>query len=212
MTTCYKLTNANGRTLNDTQWGPGVTHEAEPGDGPLCSRYWIHVCDDPRLAAIMNPIHATFVNSRLWECRVGGATLDDNGLKRGVKRCTTVREIPLPEIATEQCVAFAILSAAQAPQLADWLMWAERWWRGVDRSRAAAARAASVEWGSQAADWAASAAADRAADWAAANREASAKWVARAASRATECASVQADRKINWRDLIDLAMTVPVPK
>lgn len=37
----YKLTDSHGRTYNDTQWGPGVTHEAS-GEGELCGPGWLH--------------------------------------------------------------------------------------------------------------------------------------------------------------------------
>lgn len=38
----YKLTNQDGCTWGDTQWGPGVTHTAE-GDGTgVCSNGVIH--------------------------------------------------------------------------------------------------------------------------------------------------------------------------
>ena len=179
---CYKLTDEKGRTRGGTQWGPGVTHEA-PGTGELCSSGWIHCYDSPLVAVLMNPIHANIANPRLWECEADGAALDDHGLKRGVQRLTTVREMPLPAVTTEHRVRFAILCASRVCDDPAWLAWSAGWMANEDRSEAAAraawAAAAAAAAGAAEAAWAAAAAAAAgAAAWAAAWAAAAAAWAA----------------------------------
>ncbi|MDR5729422.1 MAG: hypothetical protein RB191_18570 [Terriglobia bacterium] len=147
----YKLTDENGQTKGPTQWGEGVTHTA-PGTGNLCSSGWIHTYSHPLLAVLLNPIHAEFQTPRLWECEVSGATRDDKGLKQGWASVTTVREIPLPKISVEQRARFAILCAKAVHRRPTFLLWADRWLSGEDRSSATA-------WA-----WAAAWAAEEAAD------------------------------------------------
>jgi len=133
----YKLTDENGKTHGGCEWGPGVSHSA-PGTGELCSTGWIHVYDSPCVAVMMNPCHADFENPRLWECEVSGKELDDHGLKRGVQKCMTVREIPVPVLTMEQRVEIAIRCALRVWANVDFTRWAERWLNVIDRSAAAA--------------------------------------------------------------------------
>jgi len=133
----YKLTDENGQTYGGYEWGPGVSHSA-PGTGELCSDGWIYVYDSPCVAVMMNPCHADFENPRLWECEVSGKELDDHGLKRGVQKCMTVQEIPVPVLTTEQRVEIAIRCALRVWSNVDFTRWAERWLDGTDRSAAAA--------------------------------------------------------------------------
>jgi len=193
MTMLYKLTDQNGQTYGETQWGPGVTHTA-PGTGELCTNGWIHAYTDPLLAVFLNPIHANFQSPRLWECE-GEVGADDHGLKVGCISLTTLRELPLPEVALDQRVRFAILCAIRDYSEPRWLAWAEGWLSGADRTAAAAAgawfaaRAAATAWAAAeeaawAAVWAARAAATA---WAAAAEEAAAAGaVAAAASAAVD--------------------------
>jgi hypothetical protein len=88
----YKLTDENNQTRGGTQWGPGICHTAI-GDGEeLCSDGWIHFYTNPLIAILMNPVHANFLNSRLWECETSGAELHVP-LKSGCKTLKTVKEI-----------------------------------------------------------------------------------------------------------------------
>jgi hypothetical protein len=181
----YKLTDKNGQTFNQTQWGENVTYTAD-GTGELCGPGWIHVYAIPALAVLLNPIHANFAWPRLWECECSGECKTDSGLKEGWTSVTTVREIALPSITMEQQVKFAILCAAQVPQSATWLQWARKWWTGNDRSAALAAA-----WATRAATRAA-----EAAEWAAAAL-AAAEWAAeaaRAARAARAAAAAEAPR------------------
>jgi hypothetical protein len=191
MSTLYKLTDKNGQTRNNTQWGPGVSHSGT-GEGELCGPGWIHAYEHPLIAVLMNPIHAHFKNPRLWEAE-GEIARRDGHLKCGCKTLTTVREIPLPEITTEMRVRFAIMCAKEvcAADIA-WNAWADKWLSGEDRTQAAAAEAAEAEAAEAAADaaWAA-----REAAWAMARAAWAAAWAAaRGAARAAEAAAWAAAR------------------
>ena len=177
----YKLTNEQGRTYGETQWGAGITHTA-PGRGDLCGPGWIHAYTDPLLAVLLNPIHANFNSPRLWEAD-GEVGLSDHSLKVGCARLTTIRELPLPQITLEQRVRFAILCAKVVCTDRGWTRWADGWLDGTDRTAGTAAEVAEAAW----------------AAWAA--RAARAVWAARAAAEAVARA-VEAEISI---DLIALA-------
>ncbi len=179
----YKLTDATDRTRNDTQWGPGITHRAKPGKGELCSEYYIHAYTHPLLAVFLNPIHGDFRGPHLWECR-GRVAATDHGLKVGCKSLTTIRRIDLPVVNDTQRAAFGIFCAKSAYTEPDWIIWADNWLSGLDRSEVTAEVAA----------WAAAEAAARAARaaaWAAA--EAAARAAAEAAARAAAWAAADID-------------------
>ncbi len=162
-----------------------MTHEA-PGRGDLCTSGWIHVYDDPLLAVLHAPIHVSDFNGyRLWECECSGETKADEQMKRGVQRCTTVREIPLPEVTTRQRVRYGILCAMEVCLDKAWRTWAEKWLSGENRTSAdaaSAARAAGAEAERAAADAAEAA-------WAAADAAEAAWAAARAAARAARAAA-----------------------
>jgi len=179
MSTLYKLSDSDGKTMNGTQWGPGVSHSGT-GKGGLCGPGWIHAYEHPLVAVLMNPIHASFKNPRLWEAE-GEIAIRDGQLKCGCKTLTTVREIPLPEITEEMRARFAILCAKEVCADLSWNAWADKWLSGEDRSVEAAKAAAWVLY--DAAAWAAEAVA------AAAYRP---SWAAKAAAWAAEDAAATA--------------------
>ena len=137
----YKLTDEQGMTHGDTQWGEGVSHEAS-GVGGLYGPGWIHCNDDPLIALLMNPIYTEFRSPRLWKALAEGPTLDNSGLKRGVRKLTTLREITLPEITLEQRVTFGILCAKEVYTESEWNTWADEWLDNTNRSSEAAKTAA----------------------------------------------------------------------
>ena len=189
MITLYKLTDRDGQTRNDTQWGPGVSHSGT-GKGELCGPGWIHAYEHPLIAVLLNPIHANFQSPRLWEAE-GEVGLRDGQLKCGCKALTTIREIPLPAVTTEMRVRFGILCAKEVCAYPAWNAWADRWLSGGDRSEAAAAAAA--------AEAAAAAAAAEAVSWAAWAAEAAAAraaWAAEAA--AARAAAAGAAEAVSW--------------
>lgn len=207
----YKLTNEHGKTQNDTQWGPGVTHTGT-GEGGFCGPGWIHAYENPLIAVFMNPMQADFKNPRLWEAE-GEVGLRDSQLKCGCKTLTTVREIPLPEITTEMWVRFGILCAKEVHECSTWNAWADKWLSGEDRSAASASEAWALVrkpvpvWalgrpGTASVGWVAAAAAAEAAAAAAADRDPEAPWTA--VARAAE-ASVAACCDINLAAIAEKA-------
>lgn len=200
-TTLYKLTDQAGYTrpglYNACLWGPGVSHSGT-GEGELCGPGWVHAYTHPLLAVLLNPIHAAIDNPRLWEAE-GDVVLSDNGLKVGCRTLTTLREMPVPVVTTEQRVRFAILCALTVNRSELWERWAERWLSGEDRSKTAA-WATWAEAAAQAAE--AEEAAARAATWAAEAAEAAAA-AAHAARTAAE--TVAGRRGAAPLDLVALA-------
>ena len=139
----YKLTDENCCTYNGTKWGAGITHEAYGNDG-LCSGSWIHFYDDPVLAVFFNPIHANFKNPKLWEVEIDGEVLSDNGIKFGAHKVTTIREIPLPVLTTDQIITIAITIAKCVYTDSNWNDWADNWINGTNRTNATANAAANA--------------------------------------------------------------------
>ncbi len=207
----YKLTNQEGKTYSGTVWGEGITHQPTGKGKELCTADVIHVYDHPLKAAMFNPMHAKFTNPRLWECQVRRVVADD-GLKVGVKHCTTLKEIPLPEITTKQRVYFALLVALEVYTEPLFIAWAQDWLSGKDRTvkaartagaAAKAAAAAAAAWAAAgAAAWAAAAAA-----WAAAGAAAVAEaWVAGAAAKAAGAAAEAAATTLDLVTLVKQAI------
>ena len=149
MAKLYKLTDKNGRTHGGTQWGPGVTNGGT-GEGRLCGPGYIHAYEHPLLAVLLNPIHEDFRNPRMWEAE-GEIALRDGQLKCGCISLTTLREIPVPKITTEQRVRFAILCAKSVCRDTGWNAWADAWLAGTNRT-AEAAKAAEAAWAAEAAE------------------------------------------------------------
>lgn len=190
MAKLYKLTNENGQSYNNTQWGPGVSHSGT-GKGELCGEGWIHAYTHPLLAVLFNPIHANFQNPKLWEAK-GVIEKKDHELKVGCKTLTTIREISLPQITHVQKVAFGILAAQKVCNDQEWNLWAQNWLSGKNRSTEAAAAAAEEAVWTAAAARAAAAAAEEAAEeaewaarWAVWTAEKAAAWAAEEAAKET---------------------------
>jgi len=137
----YKLTDKYNQTHDGTQWGENVIHKAIGEGKDLCSPDVIHVYDHPLKAVMFNLIHAAFSKYNLWECNVRKVVADD-GLKVGVKQCTTIRRIEAPIITTEQRVRFAIYCALEVNKEKSFVLWAENWLSGKDRTVSAAFSAA----------------------------------------------------------------------
>ena len=199
----YKLTDGNCQTLGATSWGEGITHKATGKGKNLCSSDVIHVYDHPLKAAMFNCIHVNFSSPVLWECRVKKVVANDR-LKAGVKQCTTIKRIPLPQITTNQRVHFAILLALQVYKEETFTKWAKKWLSGKGRARgeaeASRARAETATWEASEAAWAATwaaKAAERAAEAAAWEAEAAA-WKAEAAAWAASWAAKVAAWAATW--------------
>ena len=139
----YKLTDKDGRTFGDCQWGEGISRKTKKEGATLCTDEVIHAYRDPYLAIFANPIQGGFDSETmlLWECEASNPVADD-GLKIGVKELTTIRQIPIPCLSTEQIIKIAILSAKEVYKNKRWNKWADGWLSGEDRTLAAAAIAA----------------------------------------------------------------------
>lgn len=125
----YKLTNELGQTLNDTQWGPGVSHSGT-GKGELCSKGWIHAYEHMIVGIIMNPIHGGFRQPKLWLAE-GEVSLRDGPLKCGCRMLTTLHEIPVPGISTRLRLELAIRCVMLVCDDTRFITWAKAWLRGA---------------------------------------------------------------------------------
>ena len=92
----YKLTNKNGCTQGNTQWGIGVTHELKATEKPrLCTKDVLHAYKNINLALLLNPNHANISNPKIWEAE-GEIVVEDYG-KVGCFKLTTTKELPCPD-------------------------------------------------------------------------------------------------------------------
>ena len=140
--TYIKLTSAEGTTRNDMTWPIGKTNRATGKDRKLCSDGFLHVYDTPEQAAFMRPAHIS-VYTRAFEVESNDKGITD-GTKRGIKSCTVVREITLPELTNEQRVEIAIRVSLLVYKEKSYARWAKDWLSGEDRTAHAAYAAASV--------------------------------------------------------------------
>ena len=159
---------------NEIYWFDGEEKVAT-GTGGLCTDGVIHYYDHPMLAVLFNPIHANIQPPRLIEIEIDEEKYHDS-LKGGCRKASFVKELAVPEIPAEQKIAFVIKISLKYCRDADYILWANNWLNGKDRSYCAARAAARV-----ADDWAAARAAARvAAEWVAARVAddwAAAEWV-----------------------------------
>jgi len=134
----YKLTTQDLKAHNGFQWeiGKKVTTD---GSGELCSKGWLHCYSDPRLAILMNPIHANISNPKLFEVECSGLHKDDKGRKEGFTEMTLIKEIDIPVLTINQKIAFAIYCSLAVCKEEQYILWANNWLSGVDRSGKAAA-------------------------------------------------------------------------
>jgi hypothetical protein len=178
----YKLTDQNLQTHMGCQWVVGEWVQA-PGKlaQSLCSDGWIHFYDDPLLAVFFNPIHANIDKPRLWEIEIDGDTKVD-ATKGGARRARLLTELPLSLITPTQRVEIGIRCVQGLHSEPNFVIWAENWLNGTNRTKTAAAKAA---WRA----WEAAALAAEAGAWAA---EATAL-AAEAAALAAEAAALAAE-------------------
>ena len=157
----FKLVTRDCKTRagrnNETDWRIGRRVEAI-GDSSqgLCSDGWLHCYDSPELAVLLNPIHADIRNPRMMAVKVEGVGKSDRGLKCGYRAMIPVLFMDCPVFTVDQHIQFGIVCAKAAYTDATWVVWADGWLSGKDRSANAAYAAASA---ANAADAAADAAA-----------------------------------------------------
>ena len=138
-TTYYKLTDSSNQTKNFTRWGNNVTHSAKTLNPNLCSDGWIHFYKDPILAVLINPKHANFKNPNMWEAEVSeGVEELHEPLKSGARSLTAIKQVVIPTVTLTHKIAFGILCAKQVCRKTSFLLWADNWLSGADRSANAA--------------------------------------------------------------------------
>lgn len=135
----YKITDKDGKTFGNTQWGAGVEHTA-PGGGPLCTDRWLYAYRSPAVAMMMKPLHADYdlFTLLLWECDADVGV--DALTQLGCTRVRTLRTVPRPDEASEGYATAAITAGMACYYSPSWRQWAEAWLSGADRSAAAARR------------------------------------------------------------------------
>lgn len=133
----YKLLSQDMKSYKNFLWEIGATVKIEKEGNRLCSEDVFHFYDHPALAVIFNPIHAQIKNPRLFEIEVEDIVSHD-GMKGGCKQATLVKEIPIPKISLEQRVEFAIKVSLLVYTEKSYVLWAENWLNGEDRTIKAA--------------------------------------------------------------------------
>ncbi len=189
----YKITDAQGQTKNQTQWGENITHEITKPGNTLCSHEVFHGYRTPGMAVFMNPVGGNYDEKTmlLWEAE--GVKVADDGTKLGFKKQTTIRQIEKPSIATEQRVEIAIRCVLKVYKDRTWRKWARSWLNGTDRTAAAAYAADATAYATAyAADATAYATAYATAN-ATANATKAAAYAAYATANATEAATNAAE-------------------
>jgi hypothetical protein len=204
----YKLTDNKLRTHGGMQWTLGEWREDDQL-GPMCGPGGFHGYSSPRLAVLLNPIHANYQPAKLFEAEYRGrgkANFASDGLKLKLKvrAMRITRQIELPEFSLTQRIYFGILCALEIPgQPIEFTQWANRWIEGKDRSAEAAAWAAWAAWAAAEAEAAARAARAAEAAARAARAARAAAWAAEAAAAAARAAAAwaawaaRADNKID---------------
>lgn len=130
----YKLTNQKLQTYKGFQWEVGKTVTVD-GEGKLCSEHKLHYYHNPLLAILLNPIHASISNPRLWEVECGEkGHIDDIGLKGGCNSMTIIREIEIPVITIINRIAFGILCSLEMRKELYFVTWANNWLNNTDRT------------------------------------------------------------------------------
>jgi hypothetical protein len=138
----YKLTDQNMNTYLGFHWELNKEQITSGNSDSLCNSHWLHYYHSPLLAVLLNPIHANISNPRLFEVNANGKHLNDKGLKGGCTKMTLIKEIQLPEISINQKITFAILCAKQVYKETNFILWADSWLVGKNRTAAHAAYAA----------------------------------------------------------------------
>lgn len=130
----YKITDGNGWTKNNTQWGENITHEITKPGTTLCSDEVFHGYETPEIAIFMNPAHGNYDEKTmlLWEAK--GTVVAGDGMKLGFKRQTTIKQVEKPIITAEQRVEIAILCTMKVIKNRQWRKWARNWITGTDRT------------------------------------------------------------------------------
>lgn len=137
MVTMYKLVSQDMTTRGGMKWEIGKTNRANAVGTRMCTNQVLHCYNDPRLAIIFNPIHAGITDPILLQIECSTIVNSDK-LKFACKEQTPKCRLPLPEVSLTQKVAFAVKCALTVHKASEFVLWAENWLSGVDRSSRAA--------------------------------------------------------------------------
>ena len=200
----YKLTDKDGYTRRglsgETLWAPGVTRETS-GEGDLCTPGWLHAYEHSILAVLHDPIYGEYGDfARMWKCdTLDGVIKRDGQMKLGTTKLKVIKEVKKPKVTVEQRVAYAIACSLRIYVEESYVMWAEGWLSGKDRTDESAWAAESAFWSAEEAAWAAMWAV-RATTWAAAwaTTWEAAREAARAAEEATWAVTWAAESATTW--------------
>lgn len=129
-----KLTTQGRKTRGGFRWEADVWNRIEKWDrgNGLCSEGYFHCYDDPILAVVLNPAHASIRNPRLFRVNVRGSRATDDGLKYGFTMMKLAEEMELPEITATQHVRLGILCVKEICDDPKWTEWADGWLRGEE--------------------------------------------------------------------------------
>jgi hypothetical protein len=134
-----KLTTKDMKTRDGRQWTLGEWQTAS-GRGLACDDGWLAAYADPLLAAFCNPSHENLTDPLVFEVETRGKFLDDYSCFAATEM-RLVRPLPsLLEIDTQRRIRFGILCAFRSTMSGRWMVWAENWLSGKDRTRAEAQR------------------------------------------------------------------------
>ena len=145
-----ELVDKKWKTHNNTKWSIGQTNRATGEGKKLCSPDLLHCYKSPIQAILFNPIHASIRNPILLEIECSEILVDD-GLKYGCKEQTPLKELPLPKVTLEQKVTFAIYCTLEVYSEETFVVWANNWLSGKDRSCETAEALAASYWSAAAA-------------------------------------------------------------
>jgi len=137
---CFKLVTQGLKAYGGFRYTLGEWTPLLAGDARLCNSCWYHVYDHPLIAVLLNPTHRDLARPKLFECTYDGrlCTLDNQGLKRGVRRLRLDKELPLPVITSNQRTRVAIYCAKPSCSEKHWRAWAKSWLNGKDRTSSSA--------------------------------------------------------------------------
>jgi len=130
-----KATLPDGKSKANTSvvWKEGITHYANKGEVVSCTNTAIHFYEHPLLAVFFAPIHTYDSKFILWEYEPVGK-IETDGCKSWSIGGTTIRQIDIPILTTEQRVSIAIQAALLIYYNPSFVVWAKSWLDGSDRS------------------------------------------------------------------------------
>ena len=106
-------------------------------DENKCARDGYHAYASPEIAVLMNPDHADFDSSRLFEAEGSGECMS-GPLELRYQNLTLLKEIPLPAFTFNQRIWFGIQCALKVCDDPVFISWAKNWINGTDRSKESA--------------------------------------------------------------------------